>query len=550
MGSTPSDVIRIVGWEELPASVREIPSTHNPMADGLLMKHQKEWIALCQEQDLTIAEKGRRTGITYASALDGSITAASQKNAGGDNIYYIGDTKEKGLEFIGYCAHMAKVMAMAMAEGWKGIEVFLFEDQQEDGSSRQITAYRIRWATGFEIVALSSNPANIRGLQGIVIIDEAAFHQNVQAVIDAALALIIWGGKIRIISTHNGASNPFNQLIKDSRLGENDFKVYNVFFDDAVANGLYERVCFMKGWEPTPEGKKAWYKKVRGAYGSNRTAMLQELDGIPSEGSGVAIPGILIENCMTEERPVLRLALDDEFAVKTEAYKRSWVEGWINDHLTPVLDTLNPDVSHVFGEDFARHGDFSIVAPMSTEQNLARRVPFLLEMKNTPTRQQEQILWHLIERLPRFTGGAMDATGNGATLAEYTADKFGRPLIQEIMLNDAWYKANMIKVQAAFEDQVLDLPKDADIKNDIRALQMIDGIIKLPKLRTQDTKNSEFKRHGDSAIAIALAYIASLMDVEEYSYHAIPNPRRQQNVDRLSRPVRITAGFGRRGGIM
>lgn len=542
--SLPGDVVRVLSWDELPPSVREIPSGHNPIKDGLLMKHQREWLQLCAKEDLTIAEKGRRTGITFATALDGSITAASNKDAGGDNIFYVGDTKEKGLEFIGYCAHMAKVMASAMADDWHGIEVFLFEDQQADGSSKHITSYRIRFASGYQIVALSSNPANIRGLQGIVVIDEAAFHSDVKAVIESSLALIIWGGKIRIISTHNGASNPFNELIKDSLKGLYEFKVYNVFFDDAVKNGLYERVCFMKGWEPTEENKKAWYNKVRGAYGANRAAMLEELDGVPREGSGVAIPGVLIESCMKEERPVVRLAFENnDFVLMSEEHRRSWCNAWIEKHLEPLIETLDPNLQHVFGEDFARHGDFAVITPMSIEKNLDRKVPFIVELKNVPTRQQEQILWYIIEHLPNFVSGAMDATGNGETIAEYTADKFGHERIEQVKLNDAWYRTNMLPFQAAFEDQVLDLPKDADIKNDIRSLQLIDGIIKLPKLRKQDTKNKAFKRHGDSAIALALAYFASQMDVEVFDYRAVKRTDKHRH-----RQIRTTGGF-RRGAI-
>ena len=208
----PGDVERILTFDELPPRVRKIPENFNPISDGVLMAHQRTWLE--DKSDLKLCRKGRRTGITYSTALDKTIVAASSGSAGGDNVYYVGDTKEKGLEFIGYCAHMAKVMACAMADGFMGIEVFLFEDQQEDGSSRKITAYRIRFASGFQIVALSSNPANIRGLQGHVVIDEAAFHRDVQAVIDACNALLIWGGNITIISTHNGEDNPFNQCIR------------------------------------------------------------------------------------------------------------------------------------------------------------------------------------------------------------------------------------------------------------------------------------------------------------------------------------------------
>ena len=511
--SLPGDIVRLLDWEELPKRVREIPKSQNPLDEGVLMKHQVDWCHLIKENDLAIAEKGRRTGITYATALDDTITASSKRAAGGDDVYYIGDTKEKGLEFIGYCAHMAKVMAAAMADGWQGIEVFLFEDQREDGSSKNITAYRIRFASGFKIVALSSNPANIRGLQGIVDIDEAAFHKDVAAVIEACLALVIWGGRIRIISTHNTAKNAFNQLIIDSRAGLYAFKVFHVTFDDAVANGLYERVCMVKGWAPTAEGKKAWYEKVRKAYGTRKAAMQEELDAIPREGSGVAIPGVLIEKCMTEERPILRLALEDGFTARSLAYRDSWTSAWIEAHLDPLLKQLNPEHEHVFGSDYSRYCDFAVFTPMEVLKNLTRRVPWILEMHNVPTRHQEQIIYHIIDHLPRWRCGAMDATGNGHTIAEYAADKYGHDRVIMVMLNDAWYRHHMEPFVQAFEDGMMDLPRDADIKNDLRSLERIDGIVKLPKLRVADTKNSEFKRHGDAAIALALGHVASQSDV-------------------------------------
>ena len=508
-----TETIRIVGWDELPASVREIPPDYNPMAQGLLMEHQQDWNRLINDEPLCICEKGRRTGITYSTALDDTITAASSRGAGGDNVFYIGDTKEKGLEYIGYCAHMAKVMASAMAEGWRGIEMFLFEDQQVDGSTKHITSYRIRFASGFQIVALSSNPASIRGLQGIVNIDEAAFHRNVQAVIDATLALIIWGGRIRIISTHNGAKNPFNQLIRDTRAGLYSFKIFRCTFDDAVKNGLYERVCMIKGWTPTADGKAAWYKRVRGAYGANKAAMLEELDGIPREGSGVAIPGIIIEECMKEVRPIARLALDAGFALKGLPFRDSWIAAWIKDHIDPLVAALDTDRDHYFGFDYSRYCDFAVFGPMTIEQFLTRRVPWLVEFHNVPTRHQQQILWHIIDRMPRFRSGAMDATGNGQTIAEYTADKYdvGRSgRIHEVTLNDAWYRDNMGRFVEAFEDQAIDIMKDADVLNDLRALERIDGIVKLPKIKTPDTKDADFMRHGDAAIALVLGYFATV----------------------------------------
>ena len=65
------------------------------------------------------------------------------------------------------------------------------------------------------MVALPSVPRALRGKQGLVIVDEAAFHGELAEVIKSALALLMWGGQVVIVSTHNGVANPFNLLLDD-----------------------------------------------------------------------------------------------------------------------------------------------------------------------------------------------------------------------------------------------------------------------------------------------------------------------------------------------
>lgn len=540
------DVLRVLSFEELPASVREIPDGIDPMADGLLMAHQVEWIA--DESDFKVEEKGRRTGITFGEALDDTIIAASRRDAGGDNVFYIGDTKEKGLEFVGYCAKFARVIAQAQGEGMSGIEEFIFEDQQKDGTTKNINAYRIRFASGFQVVALSSRPANIRGLQGIVVIDEAAFHSDVQAVIEATTALLIWGGKIRIISTHNGKNNAFNQLVKDVKAGRygKGATVHTHTFDMAVANGLYERVCLVKGWTATEEGKREWYDRIRQRYGPRIAAMKEELDAIPRDSGGQSIPGIWIEAAMPETRPVLRVQLTDDFVKKSDLQRRSWAEDWIKHNMAPFFCLLDPKQQHVFGQDYARHRDFTIIAPMTIRRDLIGSVPFLIEMNKVPHRQQEQILWALIDALPRFCGGAMDASGMGSVPAEYTADRYGHNRIHQVTLSQGWYREWMPKFVGAFEDGSILVPKDADLENDLRAVEDIDGIPRVPEYRVRDLKDPELFRHGDGAIALALAWYArSERNEEVFAYHGVPKMAPNGDHDNHERPVRITAGFSR-----
>ncbi|EBF4783675.1 hypothetical protein AC369_14275 [Salmonella enterica subsp. diarizonae] len=506
-----SSTVRIVEWEELPPRARDIPESFNPMADGVLMAHQVEVLKI--RKSILAVPKGRRTGITFSFGFDAVLTAAARKNSGGMDVYYIGDTKEKGLEFIGYCAKFSRVIAEQQVDSVSSIEEFLFEDQDDEGKTRRITAYRIRYASGFQVVALSSRPANIRGLQGMVIIDEAAFHQDVQGVLDAATALLIWGGRIVVISSHNGRTNPFNTFVTDIEKGlyGEDAAVYTVTFDDAVANGLFERVCFMKGEDPTLEAKAAWYSRIRNAYGPRKAAMREELDAVPRDGNGICIPGVWIEAAMPpgDDRVVLRLTLDNDFAAESRREREAFADDWIKRYLDPVLSSLDLSLRYAMGDDFARHRDFASIVLMAILPNLYRRVPLVIEMHNVPTRQQEQILWYLLRYLSRFSG-AMDATGPGQTLAEYTADEFGTTRIAQINLNRAWYGMWMPKLIQAFEDGVITLPADDNIKQDLHSIEDIDGIPMVSPVRKEDLKDPELYRHGDTAIALALAWYASV----------------------------------------
>ena len=557
-----SDTQRIVDWEELPPNARMIPEGFNPLSEGVLMRHQAEWTKL--KAPIKLCEKGRRTGITFATALDDAITIGSRKKAGGDNVYYIGDTKDKGLEYIGYIAKFQRVIAQAQKEGVSDIEEFLFQDQDEKGNTKYIAAYRIRTAAGFQAVALSSRPANIRGLQGKVRIDEAAFHADVQGVLDAATALLIWGGEIVVISTHNGRRNAFNQLARDIENGlygdKTEALVFRVTFDDAVKNGLYERACMLKGETPTPHGKEKWYRRIRKAYGPRTAAMKEELDVIPKDSGGMCIPGVWIERAMRDERPVLRLTCDDAFASLHENERKKWGETWIKAHLEPLYGLLDRSLRHVVGIDFARHRHFTVVSPIAITQQLKRKIPFIIEMQNVPLNQQLQITWALFGKrfvnggtemnavpfLPRFCGAAIDATGPGQGYAELTADKFGHGMIHQITLSRAWYGEWMPKMIKNFEDDHYDLPRDASIEADVRAVEYIDGVPQVPKYQAKDVKDPELYRHGDFAVALVLGEYAAVNLSTEYAYHGV---KRNNRNDDDQRPVKITAGLGRGKGL-
>lgn len=493
----PRSAVDLIAPSSLP------PEGLDPLAEGILMKHQAEWLA--DRAPLKLAEKGRRTGITFAEALDSTLIAASARSAGGDNTWYIGDTKDKGLEFIGVCARFAKAVAKELVQ----VEEFVFDDQQEDGSSRAIAAYRVRFASGFQIAALSSRPANIRGLQGRVVIDEAAFHPNVRGVIDACNALLIWGGTIRIISTHNGATNAFNELIKEARAGRYDYSIHTITFDNAVENGLYERVCLMKGWTATPEAKAEWYRRVRRSFGNRTEAMREELDAIPREGDGVALPLAWIEACSRREIKVLRWSPPaPDFVDWPEQRRRDAMQVWIDEQLAPELAKL-PNVACSVGGDFAMRQDRSAYPVGYVGQQLQRCVGFIAELRQCPYDQQRQVLFWIIGHLRKFNRAVLDANGNGMVLAQEARQRFGADRIVELMPNDAWFREVGPKFRAAFEDRTIEIPADLDVRDDLRQLREINGVIKVPSdVRTEGSDGG--RRHADTAVALMNFFAATL----------------------------------------
>jgi phage FluMu gp28-like protein len=475
----------------------DIPNTALAPIPAVLMAYQQRWVA--DTAPLKVMEKSRRTGITWGEAADNVLTAAASRTAGGQNVYYIAYNQDMTIEYIQACAMWAKAFNHAATE----IEEGFWDGDEED---KHIKTFTIRFpASGFRIVALTSRPSNLRGRQGTIVIDEAAFHPDLFELLKAALAMLIWGGRVHVISTHNGVENPFSELVEDIRAGRRKGAVHRVTFQEAVADGLYRRVCLRLGKEWTAEEEAAWMADVYAFYGAGAE---EELDCVPANSGGAWLSRALIESRMSADTPVLRWECKPGFELLADHIRAADCRDWLDAQMAPLLQTLPSDAISFDGEDFGRSGDLTVHVPLLQHQNLVRRVPFTVELRNVPFRQQEQVCFYLLDRLPRFMGGAFDARGNGQFLAEVAMQRYGASRIQQVMLSESWYRENMPPVKAALEDGTLDgLPRDADVLADLRTVQVIKGVPRIPDTRT--TGEDKGKRHGDSAVAVALAYFAS-----------------------------------------
>ena len=299
-----------------------MPQTDIAQATRVLMQYQVDWIT--DGAPVKICEKSRRIGLSYAEAADDVLYAASAEGA---NVYYISYNKEMTQGFIQDCATWARAFNAAASQ----VEESVIE--QED---KQILTYTIRFDSGHAIQAFTSAPRNLRskGRPGErLVIDEAAFVDDLQELLKAAMAMTMWGGQIRIISTHDGADNPFAELINDVHAGRYDHSLHRVTFDDALRDGLFRKICAVTGREWSLQAEADWRQATINRYKPNED---EELFCIPTQGGGAWLTRALVESRMAPA-PVVRFTGTEAFNNATPDLRQREMQDWIDEQLTPLL---------------------------------------------------------------------------------------------------------------------------------------------------------------------------------------------------------------------
>lgn len=178
-------------------------------------------------------------------------------------------------QFIRDCEQWAVAFNLEMA--WQGRKEIVDE---RDG----ILGYQIRLKNGRTIKALSSKPRNMRSKQARVVIDEAAFCDNLPELLKAAKALLIWGGSLSVLSTHDGIDNPFNELVEAVKAGDPEgegWSLHTTDIDLAITEGLYKQICLVQRQSWSLEQQKQWLERLFLEYGIDAD---EELRCIPFSG--------------------------------------------------------------------------------------------------------------------------------------------------------------------------------------------------------------------------------------------------------------------------
>jgi phage FluMu gp28-like protein len=436
-----------------------------PKSD-ILLGYQRKSIMFSTVAPLLVIPKSRRVGLTWGFASEAALAASASRQAGGMDVWYMGYDKEMAREFIDVVAMWARAFGIAA----RAVEEVVLQDEEGD-----VGAFRIRFASGFEVVALPSVARALRGKQGLVIIDEAAFHANLAAVLKAAIALLMWGGRVVVISSHNGVDNPFNQLIDEIESGERRGKVFTITFDDAVADGLYDRVALvMRGKGQTPPTKEDWIAEIRETYGESAA---EELDCIPATGSGSWINAEDIAGC---EHPD---------AGRSELYQGGLV---------------------YLGRDVARRRDIAAIWAFE----LVGPILWLRERweKRGATFAEQDAAEDEMYRRYRVAKEKIDQTGMGEKVVEDSQRRHGTTRVDGVLFTGPNRLDLAIGYRDRFEARLIRIAPDPAIRTDHRALKRA-GPDGKALIETGDI-------HADLFWAGALAVSAASLGPVAYAYTA------------------------------
>jgi phage FluMu gp28-like protein len=466
----------------------------------LLLPYQQRWVA--DTSPFKVWEKSRRIGASWPIACEAVLLAAARK---GMDCYYLSYNYDMTKQFISDAAMWARAFDLVVGD--------ITEDEvlEKNGDeTKAIKIYEIRFASGHVVQALSSKPKNFRSKQGYAIVDEAAYVDDLKAIRKAAAAFILWGGRVAFVSSHNGVDSEFNKMVQACRAGELSYSLHRTTFDDAIAEGLYERICLVLGLEWSQEAEDEWRIKAYADYGEDAD---EELRCIPAKSGGQYFDSALIVSAQHDSGTVITLKCEDQFAYIPEEERKKAIADWLHSDVDQWLEKLPADRRHVLGQDFGRSSDLSSIAIGTVLQN-ALKVMVVLEMSKVPYEAQKQILLHIMAKVPRFSYLCIDSTGNGAYLGEVAAQR-DKQRVEQVKFSEKIWAEELPRMKAAMQGKRLLVPRSNDIKDDFRSFVVKEGTPRLP------ASKGSGKRHGDSAVSIMLCNRASQADYPVVEYEAV-----------------------------
>lgn len=421
----------------------------------VLLPWQEDWRR--DESDLKIWEKSRRVGATYAEANDVVFSRLSRKRP--LDYWFSSADESAAYEFADYNRFWLET-AGAVADQFT-------EDVEDPRTGRTATAFVVRFPCGARMTAMSSSPRRFRSKGGDVGLDEFGYHDEPGRMYDAAEPCTTWGGRLRILSTHNGEGSLFNKFCLmgkrhaagQAKPGDIPFSIHRITLPEAVALGLVERINETRGTNYTREQ----FLRDRRSRCRNEDHWRQEYLAIPSVDSTAWLPYELIQAC-----------------------------------------------EHADAGDPVRYGDGQRYVGMDVGEIHDRTVIWTLERVGDVLWTREIVVFTdeplrvkqdaLIKRLkhPKVVRACIDATGVGAQIAQEAeatgkgeAVKFTLPVKDELAS----------PLRGLFEDRRVRVPEDPEVREDLHTIRMTTTAAGNPRFDAQRSETG----HADRFWGLALA---------------------------------------------
>jgi len=455
-----------------------------PEPDRLFLPFQQRWID--DDSRLKLMEKSRQIGVSWSTAYAAVERTAPRENRNDQWVSSRDDLQAR--LFKEDCDRFAQILNVAA----KDMGEMLIDD------GRKISAYVLQFSNGKRIHSMSSNPDAQAGKRGSRILDEFALHPDPRKLYAIAYPGIPWGGQLEIISTHRGSANFFNELVEDIKFRGNKkgFSLHTVSLQDALDQGF---LCKLQHVLPEDDERmdmdEAEYFDFIKAGCASEEIFLQEYMCVPADDEGAFLSYDLIAGC---------------------EYRGA-------DQWEMTMDGIGPAghrIDHLYvGVDVGRAHDFTVIWVLEPVSGMMM-TRMIYEMRNVPFSGQEEILYRILS-LPQVRRCCIDDTGLGMQFAERAKEKFGEYRVEPVRFTGPVKEELAFPVRAAFEDKNLRIPRNDDIRADLRSIRKT----------TTGSGNIRFEAdtgpggHADRFWALALAVHAMNTPVGPIEYKSLSKRR-------------------------
>lgn len=215
-----------------------------PAPTPLLYPYQQRW--LTDPARFKIGMFARQTGKTFIATLEIVLDCLDAESRGKKARWIIlsrGERQAKEAMDEGVKRHLHALKTL-----FEGVEYDWTPDTR---------ALEVALPGGSRITALPANPDTARGFSASVLLDEFAFHQDSHKIWQALFPVISAGHKLRVVSTPNGKSNKFHELMTERDLAA-VWSRHVVDIHQAVDDGLPREIAALKAGLNDPD---AWLQE-------------------------------------------------------------------------------------------------------------------------------------------------------------------------------------------------------------------------------------------------------------------------------------------------